>query len=348
MQVIASLTTQTNSETFSVDVPLGHISFAFAKGNSTVSNVNFVVKNAENQIVYSYSGSLDDIEEGTFLQTNNSCGNGSDCGTPTGFNAFAEDDHVVLTWEALDETMDYNVYRNGTLLHTVHSPATTFIDGEPNHGGNCYRVTTFCTSGESEPSSEICVTVGDGCQPPTSLWYETTSSNKVKLTWGTPQPHDGLSAFYIYRTKETDMNWQQIKTLGANSTSYTDNTTLEDETAYLYKIVAYYQAIDCYSAPARSKYNESEYFLRVYWSVDGVNEKDTSKVEVYPNPASATVWIENVEPTIIQVYNTLGQLVKTVQGTNEISVVGLLEGVYVLRIIDEKGNAFTERVSVAN
>lgn len=48
----------------------------------------------------------------------------------------------------------------------------------------------------------------------------------------------------------------------------------------------------------------------------------------------------------VLVYNALGQLVKTMQGTNEISVVGLLEGVYVLRIIDEKGNAFTERVSV--
>ena len=62
-QVIASVTTQSNSETFSVDVPLGHVSFAFAKGNSTVSNVNFVIKNTENQIVYSYSGSLDDIED---------------------------------------------------------------------------------------------------------------------------------------------------------------------------------------------------------------------------------------------------------------------------------------------
>ena len=53
--------------------------------------------------------------------------------------------------------------------------------------------------------------------------------------------------------------------------------------------MAYYQAIDCYSAPARSKYNESEYFVKVYWSVDGVNEMDMDEVEVYPNPASETV-----------------------------------------------------------
>ena len=346
MQVIASVTTQTNSETISVDVPLGQVSFSWVKGNSTVSDVNFSIKDADNQVVYSYSGSLDDIGEGVFLRINNSCGNGPDCGTPSDFIAVAEDDHVMLTWNPSGEATAYNVYRDGVLIHTVQGSTSEFIDEEPNRGGNCYYLTCFCASGESEATNEICVTIGEGCNPATNLWYEMTGNNKVKLTWETPQLHDGLSGYYIYRTKETDMNWQQIKTLGANSTSYTDNTTLEDETAYLYKIVAYYQAIDCYSAPARSKYNESEYFLRVYWSVDGVNEKDTSKVEVYPNPASETVWIENVEPTVIQVYNALGQLVKTVQGTNEISVAGLPEGVYVFRITNEKGNAFTERVSV--
>ena len=67
---------------------------------------------------------------------------------------------------------------------------------------------------------------------------------------------------------------------------------------------------------------------------------------VYPNPANETVTIEGVEACDIEIYNALGQLVKTMQGTNEISVAGLPEGVYVLRITDEKGNAFTERVSV--
>ena len=73
---------------------------------------------------------------------------------------------------------------------------------------------------------------------------------------------------------------------------------------------------------------------------------DMDEVEVYPNPASETVRVENVEPTVIQVYNALGQMVKQAEDTNEISVAGLPEGVYVLRIRDEKGNSFTERVSV--
>ena len=69
-------------------------------------------------------------------------------------------------------------------------------------------------------------------------------------------------------------------------------------------------------------------------------------IEVWPNPANDKVTVEGIEIAEIQVYNTLDQLVKTVEDTNEISVAGLPEGVYVLRITDEKGNSFTERVSV--
>ena len=251
-----------------------------------------------------------DLPDGIFLQTNNSCGNGTNCGMPIDLYAFAEGDYVVLDWFDSVEAENYNVYRDGTLLVTVLGQETGFIDEEPNHGGNCYYVTAFCQGGESDPTNEACATMGDDCQPATNLWFEMTSNNKVKLTWEMPQPHDGLSGFHIYRTKESDMNWQKIKTLGANAISYTDNTALEDETFYLYKVVAYYQDIDCYSAPARSKYNATEFFVRVYWSVDGIAETEDGRVEVYPNPAKEILWIEGLEAAEIQVYNALGQLVK--------------------------------------
>ena len=80
---------------------------------------------------------------------------------------------------------------------------------------------------------------------------------------------------------------------------------------------------------------------------DGIEEDETfSVVSVFPNPSKGKVIIEGVEVCSVQVYNALGQMVKTVEDTNEISVAGLPEGVYVLRIRDEKGNSFTERVSV--
>ena len=346
-QVYATATATTSLQTLSVEVPLGHVSLAWSRGSSTVSEVGFTIKDAENQVVYSYSGLMADLPDGIFLQTNNSCGNGTNCGMPIDLYAFAEGDYVVLDWFDSVEAENYNVYRDGTLLVTVLGQETGFIDEEPNHGGNCYYVTAFCQGGESDPTNEACATMGDDCQPATNLWFEMTSNNKVKLTWEMPQPHDGLSGFHIYRTKESDMNWQKIKTLGANAISYTDNTALEDETFYLYKVVAYYQDIDCYSAPARSKYNATEFFVRVYWSVDGIAETEDGRVEVYPNPAKETLWIEGLEAAEIQVYNALGQLVKKVESSKEVNVSGLLEGLYLLRITDFDGRIHTSRAAVS-
>lgn len=306
-QIYATATTTTSPQTLSVEVPLGHVSLAWDKGNSTVSEVGFVIKDANNQVVYSYSGALSDMEDGVFIQINNSCGSSMNCGMPIDLYAFAEGDHIVLDWFDSAEAGNYNVYRDGIVLVTILGQETGFIDEEPNYGGNCYYVTAFCEGGESDPTNEACATKGDDCQPASQLWYEMTSNNKVKLTWATPYPNDGLSGYYVYRTKESDMDWQKIKALGANATNYTDNTPMEDENFYLYKVVAYYQAIDCYSAPARSKYNEFEYFVRVYWSVDGLQEAKEKCIEVYPNPGDNQLNITTkIETSILHVYDLLG------------------------------------------
>ena len=68
-------------------------------------------------------------------------------------------------------------------------------------------------------------------------------------------------------------------------------------------------------------------------------------VSLYPNPASETVRIEGVRPAEVQVYNALGQLVKTVRGTNEVPVMDLLQGVYLLRIADAEGKVYTNKIT---
>ena len=82
-------------------------------------------------------------------------------------------------------------------------------------------------------------------------------------------------------------------------------------------------------------------------------EKNTTGVEenrfeafVYPNPTNGVVRIEGVEVDEVRVYNALGQMVKIVRGTNEIDVEGLVEGVYMLRIMDADGICHTARVVV--
>ena len=65
----------------------------------------------------------------------------------------------------------------------------------------------------------------------------------------------------------------------------------------------------------------------------------------YPNPAKEKVTINGIEAAEVQVYNALGQLVKTVRDANEISVAGLVEGVYLLRIMDAEGKVYTNKIT---
>ena len=79
--------------------------------------------------------------------------------------------------------------------------------------------------------------------------------------------------------------------------------------------------------------------------VNGVEEK-ALQIYVYPNPARDRVVIEGIEAAEVNVYNALGQVVKTVRGTNEIDLSGLVDGVYMLRITDVDGRSHAARVVV--
>jgi hypothetical protein len=67
--------------------------------------------------------------------------------------------------------------------------------------------------------------------------------------------------------------------------------------------------------------------------------------QLYPNPAREKVTIEGIETAKAQVYNALGQLVKTVRGTNEIDIADLAKGVYLLRITDADGKVYTNKIT---
>ena len=69
-------------------------------------------------------------------------------------------------------------------------------------------------------------------------------------------------------------------------------------------------------------------------------------IKLYPNPANGVVRIEGVVVDEVRVYNAFGQLVKTVLGTNEVDVSGLVEGVYLLHIFDAEGKNHVARMAV--
>lgn len=66
----------------------------------------------------------------------------------------------------------------------------------------------------------------------------------------------------------------------------------------------------------------------------GINPVANSKVSVYPNPSSGMVYISNVAKGTASLYNNAGQLVKTVEISNQtINLSNLNNGIYLMRIV---------------
>ena len=104
----------------------------------------------------------------------------------------------------------------------------------------------------------------------------------------------------------------------------------------------YYKAL-CFHQNGELVWQNPEYDACLISDVEEIHDNELT---VYPNPAYNLVRINGVEAAEVQVYNTLGQLVKTVRGTNEIDLSGLVEGVYLLRIRDAVGKNHVARVMV--
>ena len=56
--------------------------------------------------------------------------------------------------------------------------------------------------------------------------------------------------------------------------------------------------------------------------------------------------IQGFDPVEVQVFNALGQLVKTLKNANEINVSDWAEGLYVLRLTAADGRVCQEKIAV--
>ena len=79
-------------------------------------------------------------------------------------------------------------------------------------------------------------------------------------------------------------------------------------------------------------------------SLTSIEENENNIAELHPNPTTGTVRIEAEDVREIQVFNPLGQWVKTVWNTNEVSLEGLPQGLYLLHVTLEGGKAFSDKV----
>ena len=333
---------------YDIAVPVGNVSFGWTGPENTVNNVSFVIKDAEGNNVYTYSGSTNGMEEGIFLRINNNCGNEEPSDTPFGLMATMENGNAVLTWDDGNLVPEYghNIYRDGQLYG--FSTETYFVDEDITEG-HCYTVTALGFGGETDESNETCASAGE-CMAAHDFFYEYTGNTyKIKLLWEKPEVHEGLSGYFLYRKQGEDGTYERIKLIGSNATSFTDNTANE-EGDYYYRLYAYYSASECTSSPASVKYNPNLFYLHVYYSPTDVEEQKAESLSLYPNPADQTLRIEAEGMTRVTVCNMLGQVVSQQDCDGNMLIVNtstLSEGLYIVTV--QTANAtLTRRLSVTH
>ncbi len=337
--------TSNNPATYNMNITLGKVSFAWKAGTDNVA-LTFKIKDSTGTIVYQYDGTSNSVPEGVLYAGNNGCGNEAPTTVPADLHATIDGDNIVLTWEgSLKTNYGFNIYRDGLLCELAHS--NEFIDEAPSLGGHCYQVCVLGNGGESELSNEACETAGEGCDAATNMWFYNQSNGKPVITWELPDATDGLAAFFVYRKVNEDGEYERAKILGPDKTEYKETKIMEYGNWYYYKVIAFYQDIDCYSAPAKSRYG-NEYFVKIYYSEDGVDENMTQAVEVYPNPAKENITIKAEGLGNVTVYNSIGQKVlEQPLDADEITINtnGFEAGIYMIRVV-ANGNEVTRKVSV--
>ena len=349
---IGQITTgSSNVQSIPVDVPIGHVSFGWsAQTYGDSFNMGFMIKDSQNNTVYTYSGQSADLTEGIFYDANNSCGNGIGNGCPSNIVAVVDEEDptdIHVSWEPIDaEGYGYAVYRDD-MLYRIIPEGTSFLDEDTEIGGHCYKVSYFYYGGENgQYSNESCASSG-ACYAPTDFTYEFVGeNNKIKLRWQKPEPHDGLSGFYLFRKFGEDGTYTRVKVTNANTTNFTDNTAV-NEGHYYYKLYAYYQSLDCYSAPAAWIDDPNQFYLYINYTV-GVNEQTEGDVSIFPNPTTSRFTVEGQGLNHVTVYNLMGQKVYEMACQDEsvdINLSDVESGIYMVRISTNNGEV-TKRITV--
>lgn len=349
-------TTSSQSDIKTVALPLGNLKFTWTEPKNDIEQMSLIIRNAQNDIVFSSTSSPSYNIPSVFLKYNNA--NNTSSTSPVVGNVASTTDsyNVTLTWDAVaNPGYGYNVYDNDVLIALVPN-ATTYTYSLPvcANGGHCYVVKTLTEAGESDESNMSCVLVGteEGCCPATDLSFELTSSSKIKLLWTKPTCANfsgNKCGYYIYK-QVNNGEWNLLTMKNANSTSHIDNSVHILENVYHYKVVAVYNVgkdDECVSIPANVENNNEKYILDVDMT-DGVSEKDDATISIYPNPAKDKINVNGEGVMSVTMFNMVGQVVYhngNAGNSSEIDLGGMPSGIYMIKV-DTSDNEIVKRVSV--
>ena len=145
---------------------------------------------------------------------------------------------------ALDALTRIDIYRNGSLIHTIEAPALgeaqTYVDEEARQGNNLYRIIPVNAKGEGlEAEAEVYVGE-DTPLAPTNVMLQKVDELPV-LTWTAPTTgthgkyvNPDKVVYYVVRSDNEQVGTQ------VRGTSFTDETLpiVDEQAFYLYALYA--------------------------------------------------------------------------------------------------------------
>ena len=243
---IAHLSLASTQDTREIKLPYGQVEIHWERPDQTIEDFRFKIRNANGILKAYFHGSSSEIQNGLFYIINNTCSDQDDEVDGTFLTATIADEQVTLNWEPIDQSLFYQVFRDG-ILHEV-TTETTFTDDDTRETFHTYHVTAFTPNGETLPSNLCSYQPESECLTPTNFRLETTGPGKAKLSWDAPIEHP--AGYMVYR-RTKGQNFKRIKLL--TSTSYTDNLNTQPDGHYEYAVTAYFRDTQCESLYASAE-----------------------------------------------------------------------------------------------
>lgn len=240
---VARLSLESAEATRTIKLPFGHVEIRWEKPTQAIDDFRFKIKNPDGTLKAHFHGSSSEIREGLFYIINNTCSDQNDEINGTNLTATIANNQVTLNWEAVDNSINYQVFRDGILYGMTTE--TTFVDDDTRETFHTYHVTAVTNDGETLRSNLCSYQPESECFIPTNLRVEIVNQTRAQLTWDAPE--EPATGYMIYRRPKGG-EFRRIKLLTA--TTYADNLTVQPDAQYEYAITAYFRDTECESGYA--------------------------------------------------------------------------------------------------
>ena len=241
---VAHLSLDTDEVTRTISLPFGHVEIHWLKPEQAIEDLRFMVRNANGTAKAYFHGSSSEIQNGLFYILNNTCNDKDEESEGTHLTASVSDDQVTLTWDPVDNIINYQIFRDGLLYDMTTEPS--FVDDDTRAAFHTYHVIACTFNGEILPSNTCSYNPESPCIIPTNLRVEATTPGKAKLTWDVPED-ETVAGYMLYRRPKGG-EFKRIKL--TSNTNYTDNLSGQPDGFYEYTVTAYYQETHCESGYA--------------------------------------------------------------------------------------------------